>query len=177
MYEGDKGRLRTALVNNVLWIVMCYAIAILNCVVLRLKTDGKPSHLAMTWLRYCYAPLCFVSLTSFLPPFVNYSSDYTGCLLFPMVLFTLFGTLIAYAGRGSFKHRFLVQVMMNLYIGWYVFKYEYKHGKIDLINFCTTFFVTIFWDGLLSEIYIKRTAEYEILQLQSFKKIMKYEGI
>ena len=107
IFDGDKGKMRGALVGNVLYIIICYVIAILNVVMIRLKVNGKPSQLAMMWLRYVYAPLSIISLTSFLPPFISYESDYTACMIFPMVLFTLFGVLLSYAGRGSLKHRLI----------------------------------------------------------------------
>ena len=161
MYDGDKTKLRTAFVNNVLWVIMGYIISILNVVMIRRKVDGRISPLAIKWLKYAYGPLSLLSLTSFLPPFVSYTSDYTACMIFPILLFTLFGTLISYSTSDSRSHRLIVQFIMNSYIGWYVYKYEFMHEKLSLTNFLTTFLITIFWDGVLTEIYISRLLEYE----------------
>lgn len=157
IYEGEKSKMRAALVGNVIYIVMCYIIAILNVVILRLKVDGKPSHLAMMWLRYAYGPLATISLTSFLPPFISYGGDYTACMLFPLVLFTIFGVLLTYAGRGSLKHRLLVQLILNLYIFVFIYIHEFKHGSIGTINFAVTYSISVFWDGVLTEVFIRRT--------------------
>ena len=154
---------------------MCYFISALNCVMLRLKENDKPHPLSIKWLKYAYGPLSLLSLTSFLPPFINYTSDYTACMIFPVLLFTLFGVLLSYGTKDSRPHRLFIQACLNLYIFRYVWVFEYMHDRINLTSFLTTFFITIFWNGTLTEILIIRNREYETQRHQAFKQIKKFE--
>lgn len=169
-FNGDAGKYETALLLNIFYFGIAFVLSIVNfCILWR-----KPFFINF-WAKCVAQYVNLFVIIAYLPPFMSYTGDYSGALLFPIVLYTVFGCTIQ--PKQLYLQRWSTQALMNVYIFWYLWVYEYKTGNLLMTSFMPTFCLCVFWDFILCEMIVRRNWNYEAKHLVMIRELLKMREI